>query len=74
MTEVLTINKFTPTLEQQRVIDHRDGHLQVVACAGAGKTEAISRRVATLIDEGVDASQIVAFTFTMQAAECGHGK
>ncbi|MGO9113411.1 MAG: 5-methylcytosine restriction system specificity protein McrC [Thermoguttaceae bacterium] len=40
--------KFTPSPEQQAVIDHRGGHLQVIACAGAGKTEAISRRVASL--------------------------
>jgi len=39
---------FTPSPEQQAVIDHRGGHLQVIACAGAGKTEAISRRVASL--------------------------
>jgi DNA helicase-2/ATP-dependent DNA helicase PcrA len=51
------------------VIAHRGGHLQVVACAGAGKTEAISRRVAALIEEGVEPSQIVAFTFTERAAE-----
>ena len=38
----------TPSPEQQKVIDHRGGHLQVIACAGAGKTEAISRRVASL--------------------------
>ena len=43
---------FTPSPEQQKVIDHRGGHLQVIACAGAGKTEAISRRVASLIEEG----------------------
>lgn len=60
---------FTPSLEQQQVIDHRGGHLQVIACAGAGKTEAISRRVASLIDEGIDPCQIIAFTFTQRAAE-----
>lgn len=54
--------------EQQAVVDHRDGHLQVIACAGAGKTEAISRRVTSLIEEGVEPSQIVAFTFTERAA------
>jgi DNA helicase-2/ATP-dependent DNA helicase PcrA len=55
--------------EQTEVVDHRDGHLQVVACAGAGKTEAISRRVAALIVEGVEPRQIVAFTFTDRAAQ-----
>jgi DNA helicase-2/ATP-dependent DNA helicase PcrA len=55
--------------EQQRVVGHRGTHLQVVACAGAGKTEAISRRVATLILEGIEPCQIIAFTFTERAAE-----
>lgn len=69
MTVALVPTGFSPSPEQQRVIDHRDGHLQVIACAGAGKTEAISRRVASLIQEGVEPSQIVAFTFTDRAAE-----
>ena len=60
---------FIPSSEQEKVISHWDGHLQVVACAGAGKTEAISRRVAALIEEGVEPYQIVAFTFTDRAAE-----
>src|SRR5262245_23252604 len=59
---------FVPSPGQQKVIGHRGGHLQVVACAGAGKTEAISRRVSTLIEEGVEPAQIVAFTFTERAA------
>lgn len=60
---------FTPSPEQQAVIGHRGGHLQVVACAGAGKTEAISRRVCSLIEEGVEPGQIIAFTFTVRAAQ-----
>ena len=60
---------FTPTAEQAAVIEHIDGHLQVVACDGAGKTEAISRRVCALIDSGVEPSEIIAFTFTERAAE-----
>ncbi|MFO0905710.1 MAG: ATP-dependent DNA helicase [Pirellulales bacterium] len=54
--------------EQEKVVHHRGGHLQVIACAGAGKTEAISRRVASLILEGVEPAQITAFTFTERAA------
>jgi ATP-dependent DNA helicase UvrD/PcrA len=65
----MTISVFVPTSEQADVIAHRGGHLQVIACAGAGKIEAISRRVAALIDEGAEPSQIVAFTFTERAAE-----
>lgn len=59
---------FKPSPEQELVINHRGGHLQVIACAGAGKTEAISRRVASLVEEGVEPGQIIAFTFTERAA------
>jgi UvrD/REP helicase N-terminal domain len=52
---------FVPPTEQKTVITHRDGQLQVVACAGAGKTEAISRRMCTLIENGIEPAQIVAF-------------
>ena len=34
---------------QKQVISHRGGDLHVIACAGSGKTETISRRVAGLI-------------------------
>jgi len=59
---------FRASPEQDKIIAHRGGHLQVIACAGAGKTEAISRRVSTLIEEGVEPGQIIAFTFTERAA------
>ncbi len=54
--------------EQQAVVDHRGAHLQVIACAGSGKTESISRRVAALVREGAPPESIVAFTFTERAA------
>jgi DNA helicase II / ATP-dependent DNA helicase PcrA len=53
---------------QQQVVAHRGSDLQIVACAGAGKTEAISRRIAALIAEGTEPEAIVAFTFTERAA------
>ena len=59
---------FTLSESQQQVVDHRGSHLQVIACAGSGKTESISRRVAALIFEGVTPQSIVAFTFTEKAA------
>ena len=40
----------------------------MIACAGSGKTESISRRVAALIEEGTTPRSIVAFTFTEKAA------
>lgn len=54
--------------EQQQAIKHRDSHLQIVACAGSGKTEVISKRVSDLLAEGIQPEQIVAFTFTERAA------
>lgn len=54
---------------QQQVVDHRGTDLQVIACAGSGKTESISQRVAALINEGAEPASIVSFTFTERAAE-----
>lgn len=48
-------------------ITYRDGHLQIIACAGAGKTEAISLRVASLLADPVPPEGIIAFTFTEKA-------
>jgi DNA helicase-2/ATP-dependent DNA helicase PcrA len=45
----------------------RGGHLQIIACAGAGKTETMARRVASLLAEGVAPVGIIAFTFTEKA-------
>ncbi|MFN7917874.1 MAG: ATP-dependent DNA helicase [Vicinamibacterales bacterium] len=54
--------------EQQAVVSHRGADLQVIACAGSGKTESIAQRVAALINEGAEPASIVAFTFTERAA------
>ncbi len=43
--------------------------MQIIACAGSGKTEVVAQRVADLIAEGVDPAGIIAFTFTERAAE-----
>jgi superfamily I DNA/RNA helicase len=64
----MTAPAFVPSPEQEKVIAHRGGHLQVIACAGAGKTESISRRVASLILDGFEPAQIIAFTFTEREA------
>jgi len=45
-------------------------HLQIIACAGSGKTEFVSMRVAYMIAEGLAKPEnIVAFTFTERAAQ-----
>lgn len=46
------------------------GNLQIIACAGSGKTEFVSERIAYMIYMKVaKPDQIVAFTFTDKAAE-----
>jgi DNA helicase-2/ATP-dependent DNA helicase PcrA len=62
------MKSFVLSPQQQQVVDTRGKPLQVIACAGSGKTESISRRVAALILEGESPDSIVAFTFTEQAA------
>jgi len=47
-----------------------NGNLQIIACAGSGKTDFISERVAFQLKEKVARpDEIVAFTFTEKAAE-----
>jgi len=62
--------KFTES--QLHAIGHSEGNLQIIACAGSGKTEVVARRVATLLKNGAASGlaprNIVAFTFTDKAA------
>jgi len=45
-------------------------NLQIIACAGSGKTEFVSTRIAFLVAEGLAKPEnIVAFTFTERAAQ-----
>jgi len=65
---VVQTNGILLSPSQQEIVDFRGGHLQVIACAGSGKTESISRRVASLIADDILPESIVAFTFTEKAA------
>ena len=57
-------------LEQRRAVTHGDGPLLVVAGAGTGKTQVITRRIAWLIaTRRARPSEILALTFTDKAAE-----
>jgi len=60
------------TNEQKKAIGHTKGHLQLIACAGSGKTEVVARRIANLLRTGkskaVLPGNIIAFTFTEKAA------
>lgn len=57
---------------QQKAVIHPKGNLQLIACAGSGKTEVVARRVVHLLTPGQKSSlaprNIVAFTFTDKAA------
>ncbi|MGQ0656771.1 MAG: UvrD-helicase domain-containing protein [Chromatiales bacterium] len=59
------------TRNQREAIEHKAGNLQLIACAGSGKTEVVARRVANLLDPNGGAlspRNIIAFTFTEKAA------
>lgn len=61
------------TSQQRKAIAHSSGQLQLIACAGSGKTEVISRRAARLLrtshrGKTLVPANIVAFTFTEKAA------
>lgn len=60
------------TDHQKQAIETLDGNLQIIACAGSGKTQVISQRIVNILKtkagEGIGAANIVAFTFTDKAA------
>lgn len=65
-------SRFTP--RQQEAIAHISGNLQLIACAGSGKTEVVAQRVVNLLrpvtagGAGCCPQNIVAFTFTEKAS------
>jgi DNA helicase-2/ATP-dependent DNA helicase PcrA len=57
------------TKAQQEAIDCLDEPLQIIACAGSGKTQVISQRIGNILARSdVQPRNIVAFTFTEKAA------
>ena len=64
-------SKVELTAKQQEAISEIEHNLQIIACAGSGKTEVITRRIAHILESKSDIkpSNIVAFTFTEKAAK-----
>ncbi|GAA4857355.1 ATP-dependent helicase [Pseudonocardia benzenivorans] len=57
------------TKAQAEAITCLDEPLQIIACAGSGKTQVISQRIARILAQpGVQPRNVVAFTFTEKAA------
>jgi DNA helicase-2/ATP-dependent DNA helicase PcrA len=57
------------TAAQAEAIACLDEPLQIIACAGSGKTQVISQRIAAILAQpGVEPRNIIAFTFTEKAA------
>lgn len=55
---------------QREAVLNENRHIRVIAGAGAGKTETLTRRIVKLLlIDGVDPKEIVAFTFTEKAAQ-----
>lgn len=63
-----TLSELFKTFKENQKLT--EGNLQIIACAGSGKTEFVSARVAYLVAEGLAKPEnIVAFTFTERAAK-----
>jgi DNA helicase-2/ATP-dependent DNA helicase PcrA len=57
------------TAAQQAAIDELSQPLQLIACAGSGKTEVLAQRIANILTQpGVTPANVIAFTFTEKAA------
>jgi DNA helicase-2/ATP-dependent DNA helicase PcrA len=56
------------TAKQLEAISTLDTNLQIIACAGSGKTQVISQRIIEILKRRIHPSKIIAFTYTEKAA------
>ncbi len=60
------------TADQNNAISTHEENLQIIACAGSGKTQVIAERIVDILrtkgSQGINPGNIVAFTFTDKAA------
>jgi len=58
------------TADQRRAVETIDDNLEIIACAGAGKTGVVTRRIVMILKSRpeIRPENIVAFTFTEKAA------
>ena len=56
------------TAAQRQAIETIYRNLQIIACAGSGKTQVISAHIVRILQRGVPPSAVVTFTFTDKAA------
>ena len=61
--------EWTPTPEQQEVIDLDSGQHLVLAPPGTGKTEILALRLLKAIESGIEQEKIACLTFTNRAAK-----
>jgi DNA helicase-2/ATP-dependent DNA helicase PcrA len=70
LTDEILIKPYKLSKDQEKAVLSKSKYNRIIAGAGAGKTETLTRRIVYLIlAEGVEPSSIVAFTFTERAAQ-----
>jgi DNA helicase-2/ATP-dependent DNA helicase PcrA len=57
------------TPAQQKAVETISDNLEIIACAGAGKTGVVTRRIINILQKtDIQPENIIAFTFTQKAA------